>query len=112
LDDLSELELMRSGAVAKSESGAKVALEVLDLLDVGNEGSIHGLLHALGLSFPLSLALLGSLNLFLSDLGGVLELVLGVSSGSLEEGVVNVDVDAVKGNLGAGGDDVSGVHSS
>ena len=44
--------------------------------------------------------------------GGILELVLGVSAGTLEERVVNVGADTLDGHFLGGSDHVSGVDSS
>jgi len=102
---------VRSGAVGESESGAQVALQVLDLLDVFQQLGIYCLLDCLQLVSPLGLGLLALLYLFDSDLGGILEFVLGVSLGLLEESIVDVGSDSVNANLGGGGDDVGGVDS-
>lgn len=52
------------------------------------------------------------LHLLLSDFGGILELVFGISSGFLEESIINVGLDSVKGNFGGSGNHVSRVDSS
>ena len=103
---------MRSNVVAEGESGSEVALEVLNGLDVLGQLGVDGLLHDLELGSPLGLGDLAFLNSLHSDVGGVLELVLGESLGFLEEGVIDVDGDASEGHLGGGGDDVGGVDSA
>lgn len=103
---------MGPASVTKGESSSKVALKVLNLLDVLQELGIDGLLGGLQLLSPLVLLGLALLGLLESVLGSVLELVLGESGGLLEERVVNVDIDASKGDLGGGRKDIGGVHSA
>ena len=42
----------------------------------------------------------------------MLKLVLAEPDGLFEEGVINIDVDSFKGDLGGGGDDIGRVDSS
>lgn len=56
--------------------------------------------------------MLSLLDLFESDFRSILELVFGVSPGLLEESIINIGIDSVKGDLGGGGNDVSRVDSA
>lgn len=69
-------------------------------------------MNILELGSPFGISLVAISNSLLSDFRGILELVLGESSGFLEEGVVNVGLDTVNGHLGGGGNHVGGVDSS
>ena len=107
----SKSEFMRSDPTGKGESGREIAAQLINLLDVGDQGSIHSLLSGLSLGFPLSLSVLAFFSVFGSGLGGILQLVLGESHLLLEEGVVDVHGHTVQGNSGAGRDNMSSVHS-
>ena len=85
---------------------------MLDLLDAVQKAGVNLLLNVLELSSPLGVGLVAGLNSLLSDLRSVLELVLGEPSGLFEEGVIDVGLHAIDGDLGGGGDDVGGVDSS
>jgi len=97
--------------LAEAERGGKVAGEHVDLLDVGNESLVNGLLVSrpaagnlllLGLLALLEESLLASLLLGL--LGGV---VLGLGN------LLNLGlVDAGKVDLERGGDNISGVDAA
>jgi hypothetical protein len=62
------------GVVVQSKPISQISLQVLDLLDVGNQGSVHGLLHLPGLGLPGSLGLFQLLLSLLSGLRSVLQL--------------------------------------
>ena len=85
---------------------------MLNLLDVLEQLGINTLLHALQLLLELLLLRLALLNLFKSDFGSVLELVLGESLGLLEEGVVDVGSNTIEGDTSRGGQNVGGIHTA
>ena len=104
---------MWSGVVVEGEPGGEVLAEQLGLLDVGEQGGVHGFLRGL----VLGLSLLVGLLLLLGEVPlAALEVLLGhlaLGGFSAEVGVVDVgDVDSVQGHRGGGGDHVGGVHSS
>ena len=103
---------MRSNVVGDGESSSKVSSKVFHLLDVLKQLSIDALLHTLQLLSPLLLLRLARLHLLLSDLRGVLQLVLGELLAVLEEAVVDVGSHTVKGDAGGGGQDVCGVNAA
>ena len=108
----SEPEFVGASAVGEGEAGSEVSAQVLDLLDVLEQLGVHSLLHALQLFSELGglgLSLLGTLKVVL---GSVFELVLAEPGALLEEVVADVDVDAVEGHAGRGGEDVGGVDSA
>lgn len=103
---------MRSNIVGDGESSSEVSLKVLHLLDVLEQLGINAPLDALQLLLELLLVRLALLNLFQSDLRGVLELVLGKSLALLEEGVVDVGSNTIDGDTGGGGQDVGWIHAA
>ncbi len=85
---------------------------MLYLLDVVEELAVDCLLGGLEFLLELALSCLSGLNLLQPVLRGVFELVLAEPSALLEEGVVDVDVDAIEGDLGGSREDVGGVDSA
>lgn len=102
---------MGLNAVGEGEAGRQVAAQLLHLLDVLHKLAIDSLLHALELASPLLSGSLALLGLFKSDLGGVLELVLGEAGLLLEESVINIGSDSSEVDFEGGGNDVGGVDS-
>ena len=104
---------MWTGRVIEAEAGLQVALEVLFLLNVIDQGLVDLLLHILGLFFPLLILSFAVLHVLQSLLGGILKFVLGISAGSLEELIGDVvSVYTSQGNNLLGGDAVGRVHSA
>jgi len=91
---------MRPGVVGEGESGAEVALQMFDLLDVFQQFGIYCLLNSLKFVSPFGLSLLALFYLFDSVLGSILELVLGVSLGLLEESIINVGSNSFNTDFG------------
>lgn len=102
---------MGSNAVGEGEAGGQVTAQLLHLLDVLHKLGIDSLLHALKLASPLLSGSLAFLSLFKSDLGGVLELVLGEAGLLLEESVINIGSDTSEVDFQGSGNDVGGVDS-
>lgn len=91
---------MRPGVVGEGESGAEVALQVFDLLDVFQQLGIYCLLNSLKFVSPFGFSLLALFYLFDSVLGSILEFVLGVSLGLLEESIINVGSNSFNTDFG------------
>lgn len=90
---------MRLIVSGETEACTKEGTEELDLVDVGLELSINGILQSLLLRAD-------SLNRLLSGEKSLLTLDLLLLLAS-EEGIINLgDIDAIKGDLGGGGDDI------
>jgi hypothetical protein len=105
--NFSELEKVGVLAVAEREGGLQIRLEVLNLLDDGDQSSINRLLQ--------SLELLGELLLGLSILleESFLRLLCLGGLGLLEKNIVNLgDINLAHVNIGGGGDDVGLVDAA
>lgn len=103
---------MRAGSVRKGETGRKVTLEVLHLLDVFNQLWVNWFLNTFKFSFPLPLGLLSFFSFLKSVLRSVLKFILCEASSLLEESIVNVGCDTVKRNFLRSGKDISRVDSA
>ena len=62
---------MGSGVVVQSKSSSQIALEVFDLLEIGQQSGVNGLLNLLGFGSPGSLSLFQLLLSFSSGFGSV-----------------------------------------
>ena len=83
---------MRPGVVGEGESGAEVALQVFDLLDVFQQLGIYCLLDSFKFVSPFGFSLFALFYLFDSVLGSILELVLGEPPSLLEERIINIQL--------------------
>lgn len=59
---------MRSNSAGQSESGSKIALQILNFLNVFHQFGIDSLLNFFGCVFPFSLGLLAGFGFFGSGL--------------------------------------------